>query len=911
MFKSKLRILGVSALVGAGLLAIGPAKAASFSLGDVEVTIDTTLSVGASFVAADRETDYLPATNGGPVDQSIYFAEGPGLAWNGTENTASGQAAAAGNGYVLGSSDFVTNCVAFGTFCQEVDGKENFDGSINTDDGRMNFDNGDMFSAVTKMTSDVFFSTNSGWSALFRVNAFYDAVLDDDESFERDTNGFGYRDAVADLQMLDAYVSLDTDIGNLPATIRVGRQVINWGESTFFLGGNSVFSPIDVGALRRPGAEIKEALLPVEAVYGSVALTENLSLEAYYGGWEEFRLDAGGTFNSNGDFVDGGGANGDRIFSGGSARSGSRIVCNPSELTAAGMAASAEFAVAILNQGVVDPNANVTNAAGDGCGDKGHSDALASHAVGASEYNRKNSNDYAYSTLIDRDEGEESLGLALRYYAENLNSTEFGLYYQKYDSRIPYFNVQTGRPTVNYAATGPTSSTLGRGVGGFGCYDGLLNADAAETMQYGQTYAGVPGQYFYIGNTPAGADPTEIFLDDPLNIRGAMRDALASPEVEAALTANATTYTAMGNGANALAPGAGDGLLALAGVIDPASGAGYYLANGTKAPEGSVAELTELYCMMTFAQINPSVDQTAGAFAAYDAVGQLPTGAILPAAGWNIDFHLEYPTIEVMGGSFATTILGWGVQGEVAFRPEMPLFLDGDASFIHGIFNTCGLGTLNAVEWAYSIQGTYAAGGCQQSTGPTAGYTTDYDVYNWDIGTTATFTRSNPIVSALRADIAILLTEFGGVEVDGIEEERGTSGYALTGSKTPLGSVCTSGNDLPLNGVLAIDTNPKEVCRPNDSSMGGLVYFQLQYNNVFGTPVAVQPTVIYSRGLKGNSPSPAGFWREDVSSTALLLNFSYLDTIRGSVSYRMNDGDEKYTRNNDKDQIGVNISYAF
>ena len=218
--------------------------------------------------------------------------------------------------------------------------------------------------------------------------------------------------------------------------------------------------------------------------------------------------------------------------------------------------------------------------------------------------------------------------------------------------------------------------------------------------------------------------------------------------------------------------------------------------------------------MMTFAQINPAVDQTLGAFAAYDAVGQLPTGAILPAAGWNIDFHLEYPTIEVMGGSFATTILGWGVQGEVAFRPEMPLSLDGDASFIHGIFNTCGLGTLNAVEWAYSVQGTYASGGCQQSTGAKKGYTTDYDVYNWDIGTTATFTRSNPIVSALRADIAILLTEFGGVEVDGIEEERGTSGFALTGSKTPLGSVCTSGNDLPLNGVLSIDTNPKKVCRP-------------------------------------------------------------------------------------------------
>ena len=83
---------------------------------------------------------------------------------------------------------------------------------------------------------------------------------------------------------------------------------------------------------------------------------------------------------------------------------------------------------------------------------KAHSDAHAGMLLALQSDNRKNSNDYAYGTLIDRDEDEESLGLALRYYAENLNSTEFGLYYQKYDSRIPYFNVQTGRPTVNYAA---------------------------------------------------------------------------------------------------------------------------------------------------------------------------------------------------------------------------------------------------------------------------------------------------------------------------------------------------------------------------------------------------------------------------------------------------------------------------
>ena len=60
------------------------------------------------------------------------------------------------------------------------------------------------------------------------------------------------------------------------------------GVKTPYSGGNSSFNPIDVAALRRPGAEIKDALLPVEAIYGSLAITEDITLEAYYGGWDEY-----------------------------------------------------------------------------------------------------------------------------------------------------------------------------------------------------------------------------------------------------------------------------------------------------------------------------------------------------------------------------------------------------------------------------------------------------------------------------------------------------------------------------------------------------------------------------------------------------------------------------------------------
>ena len=84
------------------------------------------------------------------------------------------------------------------------------------------------------------------------------------------------------------------------------------------------------------------------------------------------------------------------------------------------------------------------------------------------------------------------------------------------------------------------------------------------------------------------------------------------------------------------------------------------------------------------------------------------------------------------------------------------------------------------------------------------GYTTEHDAITWDIGTTATFTRSNPVVSFLRSDLGIFLTEFQGVMVDGIEDDRGDTGAIGAAGNTPLSNVCVGGSDLPLNGILSM-----------------------------------------------------------------------------------------------------------
>ena len=119
-------------------------------------------------------------------------------------------------------------------------GPSNYDASINGDDGRLNFEKGDMFSQSNKFITEVE-ARMGNVRAFVRINGFYDSVLDDDDAMMR-SNGIleaGRDEAVADLQLLDAFIDYDTDIAGVPVLIRVGNQVINWGESTFFLGGNS------------------------------------------------------------------------------------------------------------------------------------------------------------------------------------------------------------------------------------------------------------------------------------------------------------------------------------------------------------------------------------------------------------------------------------------------------------------------------------------------------------------------------------------------------------------------------------------------------------------------------------------------------------------------------------------------
>ncbi|MDX1636213.1 MAG: DUF1302 domain-containing protein, partial [Marinobacter sp.] len=185
--------------------------------------------------------------------------------------------------------------------------------SNNFDDGNLNFKKGEPYSQVLRGRSELFldYSPNSDYltrvGSLVRARYQYDYELKDNP---RAVDPVGQRrelneealDNAAGVDLLDAYVFSDWYFGDAPVSVRYGRQVVSWGESTFILGGINAINPIDVPAFRTPGAELKDVLLPVEMLYTSVGLTADVTLEAFVQTeWEPFTIDDCGTFFSTAD----------------------------------------------------------------------------------------------------------------------------------------------------------------------------------------------------------------------------------------------------------------------------------------------------------------------------------------------------------------------------------------------------------------------------------------------------------------------------------------------------------------------------------------------------------------------------------------------------------------------------------
>jgi hypothetical protein len=169
------------------------------------------------------------------------------------------------------------------------------------DDGNLNFDQGD----VTSLNIKVLHEIDLGWKnyGFFgRFYYFYDwAIMKFDPRFRAFTEN-AQRRAGLDIRLLDLYVVGDYEVFNRPLTVRLGNQVLSWGESTFIQNGINSINPVDVTALRLPGSQLKEALLPVPMISINAGISDSLSFEAFYQlFWDNTEIEPFGTYFSTND----------------------------------------------------------------------------------------------------------------------------------------------------------------------------------------------------------------------------------------------------------------------------------------------------------------------------------------------------------------------------------------------------------------------------------------------------------------------------------------------------------------------------------------------------------------------------------------------------------------------------------
>ncbi|WP_448090590.1 DUF1302 domain-containing protein [Pseudomonas azerbaijanoccidentalis] len=177
--------------------------------------------------------------------------------------------------------------------------------SVSADDNRLNFEKGDPISQVFKGLTD-FSLDGQGQGAFIRFKYWYDHAYETRQGRFKDFDDSGWDDLskFKGFEMLDAYVWKDFQIAEHPLSVKVGNQVLSWGESLLIQNGINVINPLDVSAFNRPGVEIKEGQLPVEMVSFSFGLTDTTNLEGFYQyNWRPSVLDGCGTFFASSDAI--------------------------------------------------------------------------------------------------------------------------------------------------------------------------------------------------------------------------------------------------------------------------------------------------------------------------------------------------------------------------------------------------------------------------------------------------------------------------------------------------------------------------------------------------------------------------------------------------------------------------------
>ncbi len=153
-------------------------------------------------------------------------------------------------------------------------------GSNNSDDGNLNYQNGDTFSRVVKLTSKAEIQHSDGYGLVVGATAWYDDnLLHHGVAHGNNPNNFVPGAALSDtgfdpaarfqgVALLDAHVYGKTELLGGPLAWRIGHLSLEREQGFSFNGGLRDLETRNTAASTRPGALADEGVVPVWAATG-------------------------------------------------------------------------------------------------------------------------------------------------------------------------------------------------------------------------------------------------------------------------------------------------------------------------------------------------------------------------------------------------------------------------------------------------------------------------------------------------------------------------------------------------------------------------------------------------------------------------------------------------------------------
>jgi len=461
------------------MAASGTAQAIEFDLAGTPIKIDNLATVGALFRMQDRD----PALVGKSSQARLLGLAGPCVQRTGDDGVS---------GPDLGGDNTFSGDTCSGTRTRPATNLPNppnanavnsnavflqAPGALtpNGDDGNLNFDKYDIAYATAKLTSDISFNVND-FNFFARTVGYFDGIYSSFEESHPDTTlrpkrtAYGARDrSGARFQALDYFVSRQFELGDRQFNLKVGNQVLNWGESAFLLTNslNSI-NPPDQSRLRIPGFDVKELSRPVGMVLLEGDVIEGVSAQAFYQyDWKPIVVDPVGSFFSVSDTLGEGGEIAMLSFA--------KAPEDPDQLYQPRL--NSQDPLYILN----------------------------------STSSRTLLRDYELERQYKPSEGGQ-FGASAKIFLENLNNgTEIGLYFANYHARVPSVSAIATQATCIPAGTNNLSNPAQLVAFAAACDAG----DPAALVALAQA----PGAQLPLGGEALPLDTGKVFVEYPENIK--------------------------------------------------------------------------------------------------------------------------------------------------------------------------------------------------------------------------------------------------------------------------------------------------------------------------------------------------------------------------------------------------------